>query len=262
MKQPTRTRGFSLIELLTVIAIIAILAAIIFPVMGIAKKKARENQCMTNLKQIAMAAQLFKQDNRRYPLTLGSEARLDNGTLWMNSPNSTPEQFESVKSDTALFAEYVKTIKGFHCPESGIVSSRDVAVCERPDGSQFATYAYNSYDGHVSNIGGYAAGSAKAYNGEARYMLNWAPTLGDVTANDMKHYPPSEPDSEKLQQEDYERQLKWRNPPGDTVVTWCSLHAGTDPKANVLVVFADGSSDTIPLGEAQACKWRMRPKKG
>ena len=54
--------GFTLIELLVVIAIIAILAAILFPVFAQARAKARQTQCMSNLKQIALGALMYMQD--------------------------------------------------------------------------------------------------------------------------------------------------------------------------------------------------------
>ena len=55
--------GFTLIELLVVIAIIAILAAILFPVFAKAREKARQTQCQSNQKQIAVAVQMYLQDN-------------------------------------------------------------------------------------------------------------------------------------------------------------------------------------------------------
>ncbi|MFQ6132781.1 MAG: DUF1559 domain-containing protein [Armatimonadota bacterium] len=56
-------RGFTLIELLVVIAIIAILAAILFPVFAKAREKARAASCLSNMKQIAMAAMMYLTDN-------------------------------------------------------------------------------------------------------------------------------------------------------------------------------------------------------
>jgi len=54
--------GFTLIELLVVIAVIAILAAILYPVFSIAREKARQTGCMSNLKQIGTGVQMYLQD--------------------------------------------------------------------------------------------------------------------------------------------------------------------------------------------------------
>ena len=54
--------GFTLIELLVVIAIIAILAAILFPVFARAREKARQTSCLSNLKQLGTALQMYTQD--------------------------------------------------------------------------------------------------------------------------------------------------------------------------------------------------------
>lgn len=76
MKLPTFTSrknglrsGFTLVELLTVIAIIAILAAIIIPVTGKVREKARGAQCVSNLREIGRAMLLYAGENKNtYPL--------------------------------------------------------------------------------------------------------------------------------------------------------------------------------------------------
>jgi len=62
-----RRRGFTLIELLVVIAIIAILAAMLFPVFARARESARKIQCLSNVKNIAMAIQMYLSDYDRLP---------------------------------------------------------------------------------------------------------------------------------------------------------------------------------------------------
>src|ERR671916_3232132 len=64
----TKRNGFTLIELLVVIAIIAILAAILFPVFAQAREKARQASCLSNVKQIGLAAMMYVQDyDETYP---------------------------------------------------------------------------------------------------------------------------------------------------------------------------------------------------
>lgn len=66
-------RAFTLIELLIVIAIIALLAAILFPVFGRARENARRSSCQSNLKQIMLATQQYVQDyDERFPLDVVS----------------------------------------------------------------------------------------------------------------------------------------------------------------------------------------------
>jgi prepilin-type N-terminal cleavage/methylation domain-containing protein len=67
-----RRRAFTLIELLVVIAIIAILAAIMFPVFAAARSAARRTACISNLRQIGLALQMYRQDNDELPMHLSA----------------------------------------------------------------------------------------------------------------------------------------------------------------------------------------------
>jgi prepilin-type N-terminal cleavage/methylation domain-containing protein/prepilin-type processing-associated H-X9-DG protein len=62
-----RRLGFTLIELLVVIGIIAVLAALLLPVLGRAKQTAYRIGCASNLRQIGLATTLYLNDHRAYP---------------------------------------------------------------------------------------------------------------------------------------------------------------------------------------------------
>ncbi len=61
-----RRRGFTLVELLTVIGIIAVLVAILFPVLGRARSSARKARCLSNLQQLGTAIETYVQDNHGF----------------------------------------------------------------------------------------------------------------------------------------------------------------------------------------------------
>jgi len=68
MRNLSRKKAFTLIEILVVIGIIALLAAILFPILSRAREKARTTSCANNEHQIALALLQYTQDhNRRFP---------------------------------------------------------------------------------------------------------------------------------------------------------------------------------------------------
>ena len=84
--------GFTLIELLIAIAIMAIIAAILFPVFGAARERGRRTVCQSNLKQIAIAMQQYVQDNEGVYPSLPAD--------WGYAPYS-----------------YLKNVDVFRCPD-------------------------------------------------------------------------------------------------------------------------------------------------
>lgn len=89
--------GFSLVELLVVIAVVAILAALLLPALGRAKQNAKRGACVGNLKQINVALLMYADDSNDTSPTLGqstNQVTLMNGykKLLQNyvGPNGAP----------------------------------------------------------------------------------------------------------------------------------------------------------------------------
>ena len=262
MKLARGKHGFSLVELLTVIAIIAILAAIIFPVMATVKARAKTVQCMTNLQQIASALKMFQMDNRRYPETLGNYVQYNSGGALVPFDKTTSDP-----THLSLYPEYVKSVSVFHCPLSSTTNTRIITTLSVGSPAQtFQYYTYDSYDVYMPN----PAGGGADIN-SLRYTPMWADgkTFDQIKASVMQYEPFDDySNTDDGIKQDYKRQLRFRQPSDDTVVTWCSFHRRLgDNKAMIPVLFLDGHADMMSASivegsnGAGGCRWRTDPKK-
>jgi prepilin-type N-terminal cleavage/methylation domain-containing protein len=124
-----KNRGFTLIELLVVIAIIAILAAILFPVFARAREAARKATCLSNLKQISLAAIMYAQD---YDEVLPAASATGFATSHPIEPVSPQPTWPDAQADglgsidywqiADVLTPYVKSLDLFMCPT---ISRRD-----------------------------------------------------------------------------------------------------------------------------------------
>jgi len=116
-------RAFTLIELLVVIAIISILAAILFPVFARVREKARQTACLSNEKQIGLAARQYMDDYDGALYHHHEDYVLDDGTQVHDLPtdisgctgggagNSNAE-----KPWAIFFQPYLKSRNVIYCP--------------------------------------------------------------------------------------------------------------------------------------------------
>jgi len=108
-------KAFTLIELLVVITIIAILAAILFPVFARAKAAAKQTVCISNLKQIGTAMTLYMGDNDDiFPYAVDASDKFD-PAIWASQPTFAAQIPYMLELPDALLP-YTKSKEIFHCP--------------------------------------------------------------------------------------------------------------------------------------------------
>ena len=110
-------RGFTLVELLVVIGIVALLAALLFPVFASIRAKGRQTVCVSNLHQLSLAVFQYAQDSDdHYPY--GGDPSDLNTDSWQGS--DWDAQIQEMKAQNQLLpnvmSAYVKDPELWHCP--------------------------------------------------------------------------------------------------------------------------------------------------
>ena len=122
-------RGFTLIELMIVVAIIAVLAGVLIPNFVHARSQTATAACESNLRAIATAAELYFTDNQAYPATtatvdrtFGSANGAAAGTYLNNTPidpaAATTARYTFTNDGTAAAPHYTISCPGLHDPVS------------------------------------------------------------------------------------------------------------------------------------------------
>lgn len=166
-----KTRAFTLIEILTVIAIIAILAAIIFPSFSRARAEAFRNGDFTAMNELRNSVLLYREDQGAYPPQL-----LGYVTLYSTGPNAG-SVVPADRIQSYLFPRRVSNINSFR-PANNRTSPATVTVATYPNADPRAVGSVVDYPDLNGNgvLGDDDTRSARQA---------FAPTDGCVTMNGL-----------------------------------------------------------------------------
>lgn len=278
MQSFTRKDGYTLMELLVVIAIIGVLAALIFPVAATAKARARQAQCINNMYQIFTALKQFQLDEKKYPEFIAGPVQWKDATGRYTYTGAV-DQGVPLNENTgmvggtnggngravALYPEYITDVGPLKCPDTTI--NGETKIGERQYRLVTAavvdtvTVVYIVPDPVYPMLSSFPAvrvpwrgkGLEAVAGGQGAFWLykyssyDYQKPIGN--AGDEVHYSPAwedYPPASGPPTKDVQRQLRWRTPPEDTVVTWCSHHRRIDGTGNPafgskdIVLFLDG----------------------
>jgi prepilin-type N-terminal cleavage/methylation domain-containing protein/prepilin-type processing-associated H-X9-DG protein len=137
---PGRKAGFTLVELLIVIAVIAIIAGILFPVFAQARENARGAMCLNHLKQIGAGLLMYSQD---YDEVILPWAVSTGKPKQLQSPDPLARRAD-VLVWTQLVAPYLKNQQVLYCPSFNEPAYIATVVHPSCDGAAFRT-AFPAY---------------------------------------------------------------------------------------------------------------------
>lgn len=143
--------AFTLTELLVVVAVIAILAALLLSAVSQAKSKASQTTCLNNLRQLSTTTFLYADDQNDAlpPNGYGSAKSLAGNRLWVvGDEHLDPHAYTNVdyilNPELAAFAPYIRSLGTYKCP-----ADRGTVLIDGQPHRRLRNYSLNSYIGWV-----------------------------------------------------------------------------------------------------------------
>ncbi len=137
-----KSPAFTLIELLTVIAIIGILAAILIPVVGSVRDNARTAKCISNIRECGLGV-LMLADTNEYRLTTFGSGSGGPGDSYQGRPGHPSGRWPS----QLLYYNIVEAREVLYCPNANTIRPGDTNTDpDFPQSWSWRSYGMNMFD--------------------------------------------------------------------------------------------------------------------
>lgn len=254
-----RKKGFTLVEMLVVLGIIALLSAILLPIFKGLRESVYKHQCMSNMMKIYHALRMYYLDTGTYPEHLSELHSEELAALIEMGVKGMPVDPGIAKSILSQKGLYLSA-SDLHCPENTHIISKfwpnqhgynidDSEPLFELGGQYYINPFYFNYD-------------SSFFDPENPSRNNYDPLLGIPTYERVRTTDTSDPN--------FNKQLYAKEPLSSTVITWCWAHRDLNPDGTPrfgskdIVLFLDGHTevrDTIELLNPLTGGWLLEPRR-